>query len=118
MTVGVDPNNQIYPITYAIVESETRETWTRFLNFLGEDLCLNNGHGLSWISDKQKGLFDAIVEMFSHSEHRYCVKHLHNNFKVHHKELLLKQAMWASAESTTEQRYDEIFLLLHTNLLK
>ena len=91
--VGVDPNNQMYPIAYIIVESETRETWTWFLDFLGEDLCLNNDHGLSWISDKQKGLLNAIVEMFPHSEHRHCVKHLHNNFKVHHKGLLLKQAM-------------------------
>ena len=59
-TVRVDPNNQMYHIAYAIVESETRESWTWFLDFLGEDLCLNNGHGLSWISDKQKGLLDAI----------------------------------------------------------
>ncbi|XP_012836375.1 PREDICTED: uncharacterized protein LOC105957010 [Erythranthe guttata] len=29
--VGVDPNNNIYPIAYALVEKETRETWDWFL---------------------------------------------------------------------------------------
>nr|XP_043616369.1 uncharacterized protein LOC122588324 [Erigeron canadensis] len=40
-TVGVDPNNQIYPLAYGIVESESRSSWTWFLKCLGEDLDLN-----------------------------------------------------------------------------
>ncbi len=103
--VGVDPNNQMYPIAYAIVESECRDSWAWFLKLLGADLCLHNSHGFSWISDKHKGLVDAIAEMFPHSEHRHCVKHLHNNFKVHHKSLLLKQTLWAAAKSSFEARY-------------
>ena len=66
IAVGVDSNNQMYPITYAIVESEMRETLTWFLKFLVEDLYLNNSLDLSWISDKQKDLFDAIAKMFPH----------------------------------------------------
>jgi len=64
-------------------------------------LGINNSHGIVWISDKHKGLVDAVRELFPHSEHRFCIKHLHNNFKVQHKELMLKQILWAAAETTT-----------------
>ncbi|KAL5557490.1 hypothetical protein UlMin_039726 [Ulmus minor] len=36
--VGVDGNNQMYPVAYAVVESETKETWRWFSEFLNEDL--------------------------------------------------------------------------------
>ncbi|KAK2658428.1 hypothetical protein Ddye_004961 [Dipteronia dyeriana] len=67
--IGVDPNNQMYPVTYALVESECRETWLWFLELLGEDLELNNPRGIVWIIVKQKGLIDGIRELFPHSEH-------------------------------------------------
>ncbi|GKB45574.1 mutator type transposase [Tanacetum coccineum] len=37
-SVGVDPNNRIYPVAYAIVEVESKASWCWFLNLLGEDL--------------------------------------------------------------------------------
>ncbi|KAL5551824.1 hypothetical protein UlMin_002000 [Ulmus minor] len=106
-TVGVDPNNQMYPIAYAVVEAKTRETWYWFLENLQSNLQLHNSHGVAWITDKQKGLIDAISELFPHSEHRYCPKNLHNNFKVKHKGLLLKQTFWATVKSTTTQRFEQ-----------
>ncbi|GJU03619.1 mutator type transposase, partial [Tanacetum coccineum] len=36
--VGVDANNGIYPVAYAIVEAESKASWCWFLNLLGEDL--------------------------------------------------------------------------------
>ncbi|KAK3229926.1 hypothetical protein Dsin_001807 [Dipteronia sinensis] len=105
--VGVDPNNQIYPVAYALVESECKETWLWFLELLGVDLELNNSHGIVWITNKQKGLIDAIREMFPHSEHRFCVKHFYNNFKAPHRGLMLKQLLWGAAKSTTKQGFTQ-----------
>ena len=62
--VSVDPNNQMYPIAYAVVEAETRKTWYWFLENLQFDLQLHNSHGVAWITDKQNGLIDAISELF------------------------------------------------------
>nr|GEU52455.1 hypothetical protein [Tanacetum cinerariifolium] len=39
-TVGIDPNNEIYPLAYALVEGETKESWNWFLDCLGDDLEL------------------------------------------------------------------------------
>ncbi|KAK3229135.1 hypothetical protein Dsin_001016 [Dipteronia sinensis] len=51
----------------------------------------------------KKGLIYAIVERFPYSEHRFCVKHMYNNFKAQHRGLLLKQILWGSAKAITEQ---------------
>ncbi|KAK2656207.1 hypothetical protein Ddye_009259 [Dipteronia dyeriana] len=53
--VGVDPNNQMYLVAYALMESEYRDTWVWFLQLLAVDLEINNSYGIVWISDKQKG---------------------------------------------------------------
>nr|GEY83899.1 transposase, mutator type [Tanacetum cinerariifolium] len=36
--VGVDANNVIYPLAYAIVEAESKASWCWFLKLLGDDL--------------------------------------------------------------------------------
>ncbi|KAI9178238.1 hypothetical protein LWI28_024235 [Acer negundo] len=69
--IGVDPNNQMYPVAYALVESECKETWFWFLKLLAVDLELNNSHGIVWITNKQKGLIYAIGDLFPNSEHRF-----------------------------------------------
>ena len=40
-----------------------------------------------------QGLIPAMKTLFPTVEHRYCVKHIHNNFKVNHKGLGLKDAL-------------------------
>ncbi|XP_062007932.1 uncharacterized protein LOC133724964 [Rosa rugosa] len=50
--VGIDGNNGMYPIAYAVVELENKETWTWFLQFLQEDLELWNSYHYAFISDK------------------------------------------------------------------
>ena len=101
--IGVDPNNQMYPIAYALVESECRDSWEWFLELLGQDLEINNFYSIVWITDKQKGLIDATAQMFPNSKHRFCVRHMYNNFKIEHKGLLFKQILWVVAKCTTEQ---------------
>ncbi|KAL2455280.1 MuDR family transposase [Abeliophyllum distichum] len=100
-TVGVDGNNGLYPVAYAVVETENGENWRWFLELLKEDLALHNSNGLIFMSDKQKGLVNAIGSLFEHAEHRTCVRHLYNNFSSLHKGLALKNLLWATARATT-----------------
>ena len=39
-------------------------------------------------------------------EHRYCVKHIYNNFKIDHKGLELKDALWRCAAATTVREFE------------
>ena len=55
--VSVDPNNGIYPLAYGIVETENTESWTWFLNQLGDDLDLYRNSNFTFISDRQKVIY-------------------------------------------------------------
>ena len=52
-----------------------------------------------------QGLIPAIETLFPTVEHRYCVKHIYNNFKVDHKGLELKDALWRCAAATTVKEF-------------
>ncbi|KAK9986971.1 hypothetical protein SO802_031922 [Lithocarpus litseifolius] len=54
----------------------------------------------------QKGLKPAIETLFPTVERRYCVKHIYNNFKVDHKGLELKDALWRCAVATTIREFE------------
>ena len=53
-----------------------------------------------------QGLIPAIETPFPTMEHRYCVKHIYNNFKVDHKGLELKDALWRCAAATTVREFE------------
>ena len=52
-------------------------------------------------------LIPAIETLFPTVEHRYCVKHIYNNFKVDHKGLELKDALWRCAAATTVREFEK-----------
>ena len=52
--MGRDANNQMYPIAWAVVRVENAENWGWFISLLINDLCLNDGQGITLISDSHK----------------------------------------------------------------
>nr|GEV17436.1 hypothetical protein [Tanacetum cinerariifolium] len=57
--MGRDANNQMFPIAWAVVGVENKNSWCWFLSLLSDDLKLNDGAGLTVISDGHK--FEIIV---------------------------------------------------------
>ncbi|XP_051113165.1 uncharacterized protein LOC127239178 [Andrographis paniculata] len=98
--VGVDPNNCIFPIAYAVVSIENTETWSWFLSLLKRDLDIRVNNEVCFISDKQKGLVHALEGKFLGIEHRSCVRHLHSIFMTAGlKGLALKNALWKAGRA-------------------
>lgn len=62
--VGIDANNSIFPIAFAIVEIETKDTGSWFPECLRVDAKIENPHHWTFISDKQKGLVEALRELW------------------------------------------------------
>ncbi|XP_073121042.1 uncharacterized protein [Henckelia pumila] len=104
--VGVDPNNNIFPIAFAIVSSETKDTWDWFLCLLKMDLKIDKDYEWTFMFDKQKGLIQACDEIFSNSDHLYCVRHLHSNFKnAGFRGDSFRNALWSCASATTVNEF-------------
>ncbi|KAH0745849.1 hypothetical protein KY285_007506 [Solanum tuberosum] len=104
--VTLDGNN-IFPIAYAIVEKENKETWHWFLTYLMNDLEIEKQYLWTFMSDKQKGLLEAFELVLPDVSHRFCVRHLHNNFKkAGFCGMALKNALWKAALATTIDRFD------------
>ncbi|CAH9104731.1 unnamed protein product [Cuscuta europaea] len=72
--IGYDANDSLFPLAYAIVEGETRDAWTWFLQLLKRDLGISgeNENMFTFISDKQKGLLPAFKHVFPTVTHRYA----------------------------------------------
>jgi hypothetical protein len=64
-TVGIDPNDCIYPIAFGVVEVESLSTWTWFLKTLKEDLGIQNTYPWTMMTDKQKVKHSLII-LFSY----------------------------------------------------
>ncbi|XP_019198411.1 PREDICTED: uncharacterized protein LOC109192291 [Ipomoea nil] len=114
--VGIDSNDSIFPLCYAIVEKETIQSWTWFLDFMKTDLDITawNEDEFTLISDKQKGLIQACKAILPKVEHRFCVRHLHGNMKVAgFQGKSLKDALWSCARAYTVTDFNRGFRRLN-----
>ncbi|KAM0830950.1 hypothetical protein ACQ4PT_065853 [Festuca glaucescens] len=106
MTRGIDPNDCIFPIAIADVEVEDTTKWTWFLQTLKNDLGIVNTAPWTLMSDKQKGLINVVKDQFLESEHRFCVRHMWQNFQQVFRSDALKNALWTIARSSTIAKYE------------
>ena len=44
--------------------------------------------------------------LFPTVEHRYCVKHIYNNFKVNYKGMELKSVLWRCVGTTSAREFE------------
>ncbi|KAL0288837.1 UNVERIFIED_CONTAM: hypothetical protein Scaly_2718600 [Sesamum calycinum] len=71
--IGRDGNDNIYPIAMAYVEIEKYDSWEWFLNLLLRDIGSHDERGWAFISDRQKGLIEAVTQLAPRAEHRFCL---------------------------------------------
>ncbi|XP_060190370.1 uncharacterized protein LOC132619494 [Lycium barbarum] len=70
--ISKDGNNQMYPVAWAVVDKESKDTWSGFIRCIKHDLelTLTEGEGLTVMSDMQKGLVVALHDLLPNAEHR------------------------------------------------
>ncbi|XP_023730016.1 uncharacterized protein LOC111877739 [Lactuca sativa] len=84
--VGLDSNNGIYPLAYAIVETENMSSWKWFLECLRYDLELYSNSNFTFMSDRQKGLLPAIAQLYPQAKHRFCLRHIYEKMRKNGKQ--------------------------------
>ncbi|XP_075103539.1 uncharacterized protein LOC142178109 [Nicotiana tabacum] len=70
VAVGQDAQNHFYPLAWAVVDKEIKYSWNWFLQLLQESLDLKEGEGITFMSDMQKGLIEAIKTVLPQAHHR------------------------------------------------
>ncbi|XP_076893244.1 putative protein FAR1-RELATED SEQUENCE 10 [Bidens hawaiensis] len=58
------------------------------------------------MSDRQKGLIQAVDKSFPSAEHRFCVRHIEDNLRSLFKGKLLRDALWKLARCTSPTQYE------------
>ncbi|XP_044437158.1 protein FAR1-RELATED SEQUENCE 6-like [Triticum aestivum] len=80
---GRDGNNNIYPLAFGIVGQEDTPNWCWFLHQL--KICLGGEVGrfgpYTIMSDRQKGLLNAVNAVFPKCNQRFCLRHIYANFQ-------------------------------------
>lgn len=52
--VGIDVNDWIYLVAWAVVDKENYHNWVWFLKLLAKDMKISNSHHWAFMSDRQK----------------------------------------------------------------
>ncbi|XP_073121010.1 uncharacterized protein [Henckelia pumila] len=74
-----DANGQIYPIAWALVDSENYSSWLWFMSKLKEQI--GDSNRLVFISDRDKSITKAIRVIFPQSHHGHCIWHMEQHIK-------------------------------------
>ena len=87
-TIGVDGNDQVVPIAFALVESEKSESWLWFLKLLKRAL-VEERENVCVMHDRNACLLNAVDKLKNGREpevqwhdiqSRWCMRHLASNF--------------------------------------
>ena len=67
--VAIDLNDQLFPLAFAVVEAETKDSWTWFILKLISDINAGSNRRLTFISDQQKVCpnFNLLLTLFVYS---------------------------------------------------
>ncbi|KAL0297754.1 UNVERIFIED_CONTAM: hypothetical protein Sradi_6827500 [Sesamum radiatum] len=98
--IGLDGNNGLFPVAFAIAESECKESWGFFFENLSIMLSGFSGDKpWTFMSDRQKGLVETINENCPNAVNRRCARHIYANFRGQFAGAALKRYFWQAARS-------------------
>ncbi|KAL4367460.1 hypothetical protein GQ457_05G035150 [Hibiscus cannabinus] len=88
VAVGRDGNNQMFPVAWAIVEGEGKESWR-------------------WFLQKLTGLIPVLRESFPEVDHRMCARHIYASWYKKWKGMNRKIQFWNTVKATFVEDFDE-----------
>ena len=104
----LDGNGQIIPGSLGIAESENVHTWKWFLSLVKTAFHIeDDGRGLVFLSDREKGLDDGLKELFPNAAHSFCVYHIEKNVKVRYK-TTVEGPLFTAAKTPDENVFETV----------
>ncbi|XP_076888152.1 uncharacterized protein LOC143538478 [Bidens hawaiensis] len=109
IAVMKNANKYIVPIAFTIVDEETVENWKWFFTQLWVHIASHRGEKLCLISDRHKGIINALKNLRVWKEncvHRFCLRHIRSNFMQKFKVSKLKRICWIIGSTTQVRKYN------------
>ncbi|XP_028075294.1 uncharacterized protein LOC114277595 [Camellia sinensis] len=75
----------LFPVAFAIVDSDTTANWLWFLHELGK--VVDGKRQITSILDRNLGLLEAMPKVFPSAHYGYCLQHLKSNLRNRMKEI-------------------------------
>ncbi|GKV01398.1 hypothetical protein SLEP1_g13955 [Rubroshorea leprosula] len=106
--IGKDGNNQMFPIAWAVVESECLESWQWFCELLKTNLDLGIGAGVTVMSDEYQAILSTIELILPEAEHRHYARYIYCNWaKLGHRGDEMKICFWNCAKATFQDDFTD-----------
>jgi len=105
----IDANSQLFILAFAIAEIENTENWTWFLDSFKIAMNLNSDDAeITFVSDRQKGLINAVSTVFPFAAHSYCGRHIYGNLKSVCSNIEIEKLFWQALKASTEAEFNEV----------
>lgn len=104
---GQDANFQVFPLAFAVVDSENDEAWTWFFTKL--ERIIADSKSLSIISDRNQSIYVAKRRVYPLAHHGCCIVHLCRNVQAKYKNKALTQLVQDAAYTYKQTNFKEYF---------
>ncbi|GJZ84909.1 cellulose synthase [Tanacetum coccineum] len=85
--------------------TDLQEMVVKKYRLLTKDLGLADGHGITFISDRHKGLIQAVRRVVPRVEQRLCARHIYANFKKVYPGVLFRNLFWQASKAFYHQKF-------------
>jgi hypothetical protein len=118
IAIGIDANNNTFPLAYGLVPIENEFWWTWFLRQLVK-ACPhirdgqgdNIGNPVVVINDRCKGLINSVEEVLPLAQPAFCCQHLADNVEKDYG-VAARKLFWPCAFATTRDQFNKALVAL------
>jgi hypothetical protein len=105
---AVDADDALFPLAIAIVDTESDENWMWFMSELRKLLGVNtdNMPRLTILSERQRGMVEAVETHFPSASHGFCLRYVSENFRDTFKNTKLVNIFWNAVYALTAAEFE------------
>jgi len=103
---GIDANDKVIPLAWALVPIENEVWWAWFLGYLKHCIPVLNREYHIFISDREKGMANAVPTVFDQAIHLHCCQHIADNLQQRYGNKV-RPLFWKACRAKTRELFYE-----------
>ena len=101
---GIDANDKVVPLAWALVPIENEVWWTWFLGYLKHCIPALSLEDHIFISDREKGMANAVPTVFDQAIHLHCCQHIADNLQQRYGNKV-RPLFWRACRAKTRELF-------------